>query len=320
MAGNTPLFMEIFVRKLLIVLILCLLSALSSPACWAKQKIHLTIGDSYAFGYTTDNPDDPSAFKGQSYGEPGYSAAYAAYLQSRTSDTLKSINLSIPGETTTSFFTGGSHGAAANLHYSTSLYPVYSEFGEFLYVTNAKSQYKLLLETIQQARAEKSEIYRITIHLGGNDLQELLSSGEFVSAESATRSAMLVPVLARASANYDRLLGALRKAAPEARVILLSYPNPFRALGPVYQVMTDPLALGMNSLLTTKALLFDARFVDVYTPFLGHEGEWTYILDPYGSPGPIYGVRIPNAHLNALGNAVVANLLIAQEKRLLLLF
>lgn len=303
-------------KKLFLVLILCLLVV---PAGWAKDKVYLTVGDSYAFGFTTDNPADPTAVTGPSYGEPGYSAAYASYLQSRVDGALTAVNLSIPGETTDSFFHGGSHGAVLNLRYHAfpGLTPVYSAAGDFLYVTNAKSQFQLLLETIRQQRAENREIYRITIHLGGNDLQALLSDPNFLSADSATRSAKLVPVLARAAANYERLLSALRQAAPEARVVLLGYPNPFRALGPIEQIMTDPLALGMNTLLAAEALRFGARYVDVYTPFLGHEGQWTYILDPYGSPGPIYGVRIPNAHLNALGNAVITNLLIAQEKRLL---
>ena len=305
-------------RKLLVVLALCFLGASLSPACWAKHKTYVVLGDSYAFGYTTDNPADPDAFQGPSYGEPGYVAGYARALDPRSSNSpnkLQTVNLAIPGETSTTFFTGGSYGAPANLHYSSSLYPVYSDSGEFLFYTNAQSQFQRLLETIEKARAQKREIYRITIHLGGNDLQELLSDPEYVYGDDAARQAKLRPVLARVAANYERLLATLREKAPEARVVILGYPNAFRALGAFYQSMTEPAIQGLNAVLAREAARWGARYVDVYTPFLGHEGEWTYILDPYGSPGPIYGTRLPNAHPRPAGYGVMADLLVAQEKR-----
>lgn len=312
-------------RKLLVVLALCLLGAGIAPAGWAKDLTYFAIADSYAFGFTTDKPkaQDPNAVNAPSFGEPGYVAAYAQFLSQKTGTSVKTVNLAIPGESTDTFYTGGSHGAVLNLNYYAppGLVPVSSPAG--VYLTNAKPQYDLLLEMINQAHAQNRDVYRITIHLGGNDLQVLLSDPEYVFGSDATRAAKLLRVLARVASNYERLLAKLREKAPEARVVVLSYPNAFRALdyypnpfvipGVSYERITTPAVVSLNALLAVEAARFGARYVDLFLPFFNHEAQWTYILDPYGSPGPIFGTRIPNAHPNVIGYGVIANLLKAQE-------
>ena len=51
-------------------------------------------------------------------------------------------------------------------------------------------------------------------------------------------------------------------------------------------------------MLQADAKAFGDRYVDTYTPFLGHEAQYTYIA----SSGTQY-----NVHPNALGYAVIAN-------------
>src|SRR5690606_35780141 len=86
---------------------------------------------------------------------------------------------------------------------------------------------------------------------------------------------------------------------PEAELILLGYYNPFAA------TPSDPLheiapygAQAINAMIEAHATLFNARYVDLYTPFLGHEAEWTLIV----SAGDI--------HPNEVGYAVIADLMI----------
>jgi lysophospholipase L1-like esterase len=76
---------------------------------------------------------------------------------------------------------------------------------------------------------------------------------------------------------------------------MLGYHNPFNAnpSSPIGMV-ADPAIKALNTLIGGEAAAFGARYVDTYTPFLGHELAYTYIASG-------------NVHPNAAGYAVIAS-------------
>src|SRR5579864_3164681 len=69
-------------------------------------------------------------------------------------------------------------------------------------------------------------------------------------------------------------------------------------LGPL-AALAGPAVLALNKVIEAEASAFGAHYVDTYTPFLGHEAQYTYIgqLDVSGAP---------NVHPNATGYGVIA--------------
>ena len=109
---------------------------------------YLAVGDSYAAGFTTIAEAKPS------FGYPGYVLPYARWLAAKN-PRLNVVNLAIPGETSTTFFTTGSTGALFNRHYSLVLAPAG-------YQTNAVSQADLIVSRIREEHQAGRSIARIT--------------------------------------------------------------------------------------------------------------------------------------------------------------
>ncbi len=76
---------------------------------------------------------------------------------------------------------------------------------------------------------------------------------------------------------------------------MLGYYNPFNAdpTSPIGQI-ADPAIKALNSLIASEAAAFGARYVNIYTPFVGNELAYTYIASG-------------NVHPNATGYAVIAS-------------
>lgn len=74
---------------------------------------------------------------------------------------------------------------------------------------------------------------------------------------------------------------------------MLGYHNPFNAdpKSPIGMI-ADPAIKALSAVTSAEAAAFGAKYVDTYTPFLGHELAYTYIA-------------AGNVHPNATGYAVI---------------
>lgn len=249
-----------------------------------KGRTYLALGDSLAFGVSDVEP--------VSYGDQGYVKLYADWLASRDDGVRpKVINLSIPGETSGSFFTG--------------IVPPWWErdvLNNLNYTRPAQAQYAMFLKAVAAERAAGRRIEAVSFALGANDLEALLVSPEF-NAPGANQPALLERTLAQIHANYVAFLTRLRAELPHARLLLLNYYNPFEVLGPgdpINQTLT--YAAGVHSAFVKRlAKQYRGDFVDIYAPFVGHAAEYTYILQG-------------NEHPNALGYSVIARQMIGDDE------
>jgi lysophospholipase L1-like esterase len=229
-----------------------------------------------------------------SFGDQGYVSGYADWLAARFDGRRpRVVNLAISGETSSSFFTGvvppwwWGRGTLANLNYSDP----------------GAVQFDAFLEVLQAEKAARRQVKAVSFALGANDVFALTWSPEW-NAPGADQLALLEGVLAEIDANYRRFLTVARAELPQAKVLLPNYYNPYEVLGPA-----DPT----NFLYTYVVLRHDAmlqrleeefnkaRRVDVYSAFLGHALDYTYI-------------GFGNIHPNAAGYAVIAQAMIAASE------
>lgn len=292
-------------KKVLALIALCLVVAGQAPAVRAEKAqpvpaTYLALGDSYAFGYTTEAEAEPSP------GYQGYVALYAERLETKKRP-LNVINLAIPGETSATFFTGGSPGAYLNQNYPLTPTPAG-------YPTNAIPQMDLALTRIEQEHQAGRAVTRITLQIGGNDLLALVTNPEFGTVDEARRQQALAYVLDRVAARYAEILRRLRAAAPEALLLTVGYLNPFPPLGPSFpfQDFARQAVPALNRVIAARSRAAGAIYVDLYDRFLGHEGQWTNITGA-PTPGPTPGTQAPNVHPNDKGYKVIAHLLLAAD-------
>jgi lysophospholipase L1-like esterase len=249
-----------------------------APVSAGPLQSYLALGDSLAFGQTTP-PVQPS------FGDQGYVKPYADWLGTMNGGVRPQvINLAIPGETSASFFTGvnppgGTRNAAVNENYSVP--PV--------------SQDSLMLKRIALEQAAGHRISHVSFALGSNDFLVLASSPAFASATQTQRSLMVGKAFTTLQANYTHVLAQLRSLLPSAMILLLDYYNPY-AVDPSnpFAKLYTAIALAHEQLVQMEAQAFHARVVDIYQPFVGHEAQYTHILDG-------------NVHPNATGYGVIAD-------------
>lgn len=253
----------------------------SPPALASVIHDYVALGDSMAFGETnfTANPSD---------GDRGYVSLYATSLASSNGGVRPHvINLAADGETSSTFFNGstqhdGSPGNPAsqwNLNYPSS----------------APTQNSLLLSTIASEKAAGHVISNVSVQLGANDLLGPVTSPSFLALTPAQQQAAIGQVLTGIQAHDTTLLTELKTLLPNASLVMLGYHNPFNA-DPTSAIgkIADPAVKALNALIAGEAAAFGARYVDTYTPFLGHELAYTYIASG-------------NVHPNATGYAVIAS-------------
>jgi lysophospholipase L1-like esterase len=254
----------------------------SQPARSGPIQTYLALGDSLAFGQTTP-PLQPS------FGDQGYVKPYADWLATQNGGIRPNvINLAISGEMSTSFFDGvtppgWTRAVGANLNYPNP--PV--------------SQDSLMLSKIAAEQAAGHQISHISFALGSNDFLYMAGSPAFAAATPAQQQQMVGQTFATLQGNYTHLLTQLRSALPNAMILLLDYYNPYAIdpSNPLAQVFTA-IALAHEQLIEAEAAAFNARVVDIYTPFVGHEVQYTHILDG-------------NIHPNDIGYGVIAQQMIS---------
>ncbi len=271
------------------------LALLGSETAMAAS-VYVGLGDSITFG-ETDLRYIPS------YGDQGYVADFANTLASRNGGTRPSVvNFAIDGETAASFMSASGRTppvvgrtdiplAQQNLNYANSpTTPQADMFGSL----------------VASQTASGNSIQAITITLGFNELAALST----MPPEQAL--AMLPGTLSTYQTNYASVLSQIRSLAPNASLYLVGYYNPFPG-DPTANPAKPIFAQGgpqLNAIIKNLAGEFNASYVDTSTPFLGREGELTYIDEyPSGStsPAPGSGIEpIGDVHPNAAGYSVIA--------------
>ena len=238
-------------------------------------ETYLALGDSIAFGVTNTIP--------VSFGDQGYVSLFADFLATQANGVRPHVvNLAIPGETSTGFFTGISpfgrppHDllASVNLNYQDDV---------------TLSQDALLLNTLATEKAAGRAITNVSFAIGDNDLLSFEAlHPDFLSLPPAQQQQLISAFFLTLGNNYVSVLSQLRSSLPDARILLLNYYNPVGGFPP-----DDPLNIanmifdqGQTSLIASLAGSFHAVVVDINTPFRGRENELTFVASGDGHPTP----------------------------------
>jgi lysophospholipase L1-like esterase len=259
-----------------------LVFALPGAATAGPIQDYLALGDSLAFGETNTIPT--------SFGDQGYVKPYADFLAGRNGGVRPTvINLAIPGETSTSFFTGvpppgyAPHTSedAFNLNYQAD---------------PAQTQNSLMLATIAAEQAAGHAITHVSFSLGTNDLIAFEALHlNFFSLTPVQQQALVNQFFATLTSNYIAVLSELRASLPHAQILLLNDYNAAAIFGPTdpFNIVSGIFDTGQTAMIDSLAVPFDATPVDIHDAFVGHEADYTFILSG-------------DAHPNAAGYAAMA--------------
>jgi hypothetical protein len=249
-------------------------------------QTYVALGDTLAFGSSSLTPQP-------SFGVQGYVQQFASFLGTQNNGVVPNvINLAIPGETSASFFTadnssstGRPSGVGANQNYGGDI---------------TLAQRNILAGVLAAEHAAGRNVTTVSFALGGGDYQALSNSSAFMQASMAQKEAMVQQLLTTLQSNYVTALTQLRGALPNAKIYLPSYYNPYGYLGPgdptnqLYSAFVN----GQLQLIQGLSSQFNASTVDLATPFVGHELQYTNVAS--GNPLP-----------NAQGFGVIATQLVS---------
>lgn len=253
------------------------LAAAAPRSASGGSMTYIALGDSVAFG-ETDFAHNPS------YGDRGYVSLVANSLASANGGVRPNVvNLGVDGETSTTFFGGGQPLAPQNLNYPSA----------------ATSQNTQLISQIAAQQAAGHSIGAVTISLGANDLFAAVGTPSFFALNPAQQQSAILAAMSTVQNNYTAVLTELHALVPNAAVTVVGYYNPYPAVpGSPLAPLAGPVIQLLNTVIAGEAAAFGAKYVDTYTPFLGHEGQYTHITDaPSGT----------NVHPNATGYAAIGN-------------
>jgi lysophospholipase L1-like esterase len=242
-----------------LILVLCLIA----PGRSRADLVYVALGDSLTFG--TD-PSTPSA-QLPSFGDQGFVRPFADFLASQNGGVRPGvINLAIPGEQSTSFFSAVTNPPAPGRAWQLNLN----------YPDATTTQDSLLRASIGAVHAAGNRVGYASFLIGSNDIFALVGSPAFQNATPAEQQAMIAAAFGTIQQNYVTALSELTTLAPEARVILPIYYNPFPASSPEHAFYDAVLSL-FRQLVRGDAAAFGATAVDLYPLFAGRELELTNI-------------------------------------------
>ena len=265
--------------------ILATTTMMPARAALAGSMTYLSIGDSIAFGETTftQNPSN---------GDRGFVADYANYMAAQDGGVRPNVvNLGIDGETTSSFLAGTGRVQSVPGSTDRSIASWNTNYADPTVTQNVKFQ-----QEIAAAKAAGNDVGVVTISLGANDLFKLAASPAFLSASPADQQAQLNQTLTQIASGYSVVLAEVRSLLPNAKVYALGEYNPFPGQpGNPLNGIAEYAIKGLNATIGAESRAFNAQYVDTYTPFVGHEANYTYIA---AVPGDV--------HPNALGYSAIA--------------
>lgn len=232
---------------------------------------YLALGDSLAAGYQPTNPGDRTDPEG------GYAGDVRDGLAAEQDAPPALTNLGCPGETTATFADGG-----------------FCDYAE-------GSQLASALAFLEQAEGDGL----ITVQLGANDVQTCV----VLSGTPAVDESCVTAGLETARTLLPQSLDALTAAAPDARVVVLDYYNPFAAASLLGE-RGQPLALRsgevqaeLNADVAAAAAGVGADVAPVAQAFapasadtVGQLCTWTWICG-----------ALPDVHATDAGYAVMAD-------------
>ncbi|MFO0960126.1 MAG: GDSL-type esterase/lipase family protein [Isosphaeraceae bacterium] len=248
------------------VTIAAFMLAISAAGSARADVVYLSLGDSVAFGYdpSTASTGVPSA------GDQGYVRPFADYLRTVYGGVRPTVlNLGIVGEQTSSFFdpsTASPYGPPRYWQLNTN------------YANETTSQNSLMLSQIAAIHARGGQVGFASLIFGANDIFALTNDPAFTGGTPAQQQALLTQRINAALGKYVAALTELKTYAPEARVVLPGYYNPFpAAILPENHAFYD-MVLGIyNPAVQSIAAQFGATYVDTYSLFAGKELAMTNI-------------------------------------------
>lgn len=208
------------------------------------KHYYLALGDSAAFGAQlgkffqelASGTYDPASFN------TGYVDDFGGQMRS-IDPGLETVNLSCPGESTSSFM---------------ATCP-FKAFGLPLHTNYSGSQESAALAFL---RSHPAQVTPITIDIGLNDAAFPCAGPTFlidIGCLHATMPAALVSV----AKNLPTILADLQEASPSSEIILMTYYNPFY----LQDTSTDALIESLNNELLSVAAKRHVRVADAFAPF-----------------------------------------------------
>ena len=254
--------------------VLMILLALLATRPAEAGSIYIAVGDSVAFGEFRfqEGPND---------GVRGYVAPYADSLAASNGGIRPQvINLAVSGETSTTFFAGGTPGPGP--------IPGLPAYGRNTNYTDPfPTQNSLLLATVAAQHAAGNTIDNVTVQLGANDFYALAIDPNNFTLTPLQQQAILGATLMQYQSNYTTLLSELKTVAPEANLVLLGYYDPFRPFendpsSPFFPTsqLSGPAIQGLNQIIAGEAAAFNARVCRPVYPVPRQRAE----LDRYRQP------------------------------------
>lgn len=256
---------------------------LASSAAAASNSTYISLGDSIGYGVTTfADAAIPS------FGDKGYVKPYADFLKTQNGGVRPNVfNLAIPGESSGSFFDNTQIYRALNLNY----------FG------STQSQSQKFAATVASELGAGHTISTVSVSIGPDDLFALTDQPGFFDLPLIQQQALIQSTLAQLQTNYALLLTQVRTLTPAADLIIVGDYNPYAIVPTSPYFGLAPTVIGaINQIASGLAGAFSGRYIDTYSAFVGHEAEYTHILDD-SKPGD-------NEHPNDLGYQVIANLMV----------
>ncbi len=252
-----------------VLLVLC--CSLAQDARAGQVQTYLSIGDSIAFGETVFmNNSALGPYSDPSNGDRAFVAMYADFLTSRYGARPNVINLSVDGETSSSFTSGSGRVPPGPGFTDASL----AELNTHYTGANPPTQASLLASTIISEAAANHVISNISISLGSNDLF-------YLALNSQNPLADLPTALAEFKSNYESLLTTIRASLPNANIDLIGSYNPYTAIpnSPFAPLAGYAIPL-LNQEISAVASEFNANYVDLFnTPLTTDAANYTLILN-----------------------------------------
>jgi len=162
-----------------------------------------------------------------------------------------------------------------------------------------------MLADIAAEKAAGHTIAVVTLQLGANDLNQVAGTPGFFNLTPAQQQALILQTLATIQANDTTILTELRTLLPHATLALMRYYDPYAPFltdpnSPFYPIAqaAHVAVPALNQVIAGEAAAFGGVYVDEYTPFVGHELDYTYIASG-------------NEHPNLTGYAAITSQLVA---------
>lgn len=238
-------------RWLAVLVTVVALATVSGPAHGAEnggshgQRYYLSLGDSLAFGFQRAKAVaglPPSAF------DTGYANLLADRLGHRWRRPVL-VNYGCPGESTASFLAGPCPWTAG---------------GQQLHDTFTGPQQQAALTFL---RDHRGRVDLVTVSLWSNDATAFVAScqGDVQCIRDGAPAA-----IATIAANLSRILGEIRRAAPDATVVLLGAVD----VNVGAFELTHPLIQALNAAMADVATAHRTRFANPF-PIFNPEGDDT---------------------------------------------